>query len=41
MLVEGQALVAVPSPVVRIGGNDAGRAAMPALLASAGLLGRF
>jgi hypothetical protein len=41
LLVEGQALVTFPSVVVRIDDAEAGRTGLPALLASAGLLGRF
>jgi hypothetical protein len=41
LLVEGQAFVTVPSAVVRVGGEEQGRAGLPAFLASAGLLGRF
>ena len=41
LLVEGQALVTFPSAMIRIDGAEVGRAGLPALLASAGLLGRF
>jgi hypothetical protein len=41
LLAEGQALVAAPSPMVRIAGVEAGRTGQPSVLASAGLLGRF
>jgi hypothetical protein len=41
LLGEGQALVTVPSTVVRIAGAEVGRTGLPGVLASAGLLGRF